>query len=661
MPAYLAPGVYLRPQRTDRPDVQIVRTDVAGFVGYTERGPLPLPLADDLAKQWRPEELAVRLTSWDEFRAIFGGVLPHAYLAYAVRGFFENGGTTCHVVRVAAVDAKDELERPAFARWAFQAAGAAVAGGTLRETAIAGARDVVAQSPLTLGSAWMVELSDPPNGLHERHLVAESSSANVRLAAPLEATYRAGSLVVAYAAGLVIEARTAGSWGNRIHLDCRPLTPDAAVTRVSLRLRLDPGPDRDHPREEEFYRELSLDRTSPAYAAAVVNPRSRLIRVVYPPFTEHEVVRTGKPVSPTATVPLARAQFADGPRRAEGGRDGLRAVGPDDFGLGGDRLRGLRALEAIDQVSILCAPDAVLELPAPPFLLPPPRPAPCAPPVERPPAPPPDPTGSVRPLSPSARLLVQGGLLEQCERMRDRVAIIDPPEDARATTELLAWRRTVTSRFGATYFPWIRVPDSLGPGGSFRAVPPSGHVAGVYARVDLRDGVHRAPANETLEGVADAVESISTARQEQLNPFGVNVLRAFPGRGVRVWGARSLADEKTDRDWRFIHVRRLISMIEESVEDSMQWTAFEPNDETLRATLVHSLSLFLDAIWQRGGLKGAVPEEGFYVKCDETNNPQTVIDAGQLVCEVGVAIAAPMEFIVFEVRQKPDGADIVEL
>jgi len=157
------------------------------------------------------------------------------------------------------------------------------------------------------------------------------------------------------------------------------------------------------------------------------------------------------------------------------------------------------------------------------------------------------------------------------------------------------------------------------------------------------------------------VESISTARQEQLNPFGVNVLRAFPGRGVRVWGARSLADEKTDRDWRFIHVRRLISMIEESVEDSMQWTAFEPNDETLRATLVHSLSLFLDAIWQRGGLKGAVPEEGFYVKCDETNNPQTVIDAGQLVCEVGVAIAAPMEFIVFEVRQKPDGADIVEL
>jgi phage tail sheath protein FI len=139
----------------------------------------------------------------------------------------------------------------------------------------------------------------------------------------------------------------------------------------------------------------------------------------------------------------------------------------------------------------------------------------------------------------------------------------------------------------------------------------------------------------------------------------VNAIRSFNGRGIRIWGARSLADPN-DSDWRFIHARRLMSMIEESVYKSMQWTVFEPNDFSLRRTLVHSLSVFLEAIWRQGGLKGALPAEGFYVKCDETNNPPSVIDSGQLICEVGIAIAAPMEFIVFEIRQAAASAEIVE-
>jgi phage tail sheath protein FI len=145
-----------------------------------------------------------------------------------------------------------------------------------------------------------------------------------------------------------------------------------------------------------------------------------------------------------------------------------------------------------------------------------------------------------------------------------------------------------------------------------------------------------------------------------LNPHDVNAIRPFRGRGIRVWGARALA-ARDDNDWRFIHARRLMSMIEESVYKSMQWTVFEPNDFSLRRTLVHSLSVFLEAIWREGGLKGALPREGFYVKCDETNNPQAVVDAGQIVCEVGIAVAAPMEFIVFEIQQDPGGAAIVEL
>ena len=652
--AYLAPGVYLRPKRTDLPGVRIVRTDVAGFVGFTERGPLPLPPSDDPARIWRAEDLAVRLTSWDEFRAIFGGALAGAYLPYAVRGFFENGGTTCHVVRVAAVDHIDRLERPEFARFAFESTGAATGAAALAGAAIPGDRELALRTSLSLGSGWaIVEITDPANGLAERHAPLESLGNRVVLASPLEASYPVGADAVALPAGLVLEATSAGSWGNRLTLECRRLNDAPQVVSFALRVKVDPGPDREHPREEEFYRELSIDPASPAYVTRVINARSRLVRVVWPPVPKD-------PEAPPPAVPLDAGQFITGPMRLEGGRDGVRAVAAADFGAtSGDTLRGLRTLEAIDQVSILCAPDAVLDPPLQPFVVAAPPAAPCAPPEPAAPSLPDDRTAAAGALDAEGRYLVQRALIEQCERLRDRVAILDPPQDARATAVLLQWADTLRSPFGAAYCPWIRVPDPLQPSGAFRAVPPSGHVAGVYARVDRIQGVHYPPANVTLEGVADVTDAISSVRQEELNPFGLNALRAFPGRGVRVWGGRSLA-WPTDVDWRFIHVRRLLSMIEESVEDSMQWTVFESHDERLRHMLVHSLTLFLNAIWQGGGLKGAVPAEGFYVKCDDTNNPASAVAAGQLICEIGVAPAAPMEFIVFEIRQKPDGVELEE-
>lgn len=646
MPAYLAPGVYLRPQRTDLPDVRIVRTDVAGFVGFAERGPLPLPLPSDPGKVWQPEDLAVRITSWDEFRAIFGGAIPNGFLAYAVRGFFENGGTTCHVVRVAALGAP-AAERPTIAQWAFAAAAAPAFVTTLSGAAPLGTRGFSFGTPVTPGAAVLIEIGSASGGLLSTHVLREVSTNSATLATPLRAAFQAQSIVLGREAALVVEAVTAGSWGNRIRLQLEPSVASGDVETFSLRLTVDRGPDRDHPREEEFYRELSLNPDSPAYALTIVNPRSRLVRLRVPPV-----------VSGSAFQRIARPKPGVGAITLQGGQDGLKSVTAEDFGLYGADidLRGLRALEAIDQVSILCAPDAVFvrqRLAVAPSV----APAPCAPPqtdtVESPPT---DDT-SAAPDVDGRRIYAE--MLAQCERGHDRVAIVDPPLAARPT-ELRAWLQPFRSRFGATYTPWIRVRDPLQPEGAFRFVPPSGHVAGVYARTDLAEGVHRAPANATLEGVADVYEVIDTAQQEEMNPYGINALRALPGHGVRVWGARSLADPR-DVAWRFIHVRRLLSMIEESVEDSMQWSAFEPNDDPLRRTVVHAVSLFLLEIWNRGGLQGALPEQGFYVKCDETNNPQAVVDAGRLVCEVGVAPAAPMEFIVFEVRQKPDGAEIAEL
>lgn len=647
MSAYLAPGVYLRPQRTDLPDVHIVRTDVAGFVGFTERGPLPLPLLGQPTKEWQPEELAVRLTSWDEFRAIFGGVIEHGFLPYAVRGFFENGGTTCHVVRVAALGAARE-EQPAFSRWALPAAGVPPAFvTTLAESAGPGARALSFTGSVDPGAAVLVEIGSPITGLVTTHLLSEVTSGGVTLAAPLETSYPAGALVTGRIAALMVEAVTAGGWGNRLRLRLDPANASGDIEAFALRITLDPGPDREHPREEEFYRELSLRPDSPANALSIVNARSRLVRLYVPPASG----------GGGGFLLIERPHPAAPPIRLQGGRDGLRKVSAEDFGLAGLDTRpiGLRALEAIDQVSVLAAPDAAYEAREAP-ISPPIPPAPCAPPLKEPADQlPPDETAAPEGFD-GARVYAE--MIAQCERQHDRVAILDPPPVG--VIQLRQWRDRFTSRFAAAYAPWIRVPDPLQAPGRFRIVPPSGHVAGVYARTDLSEGVHRAPANASLEGVADVHEPISAAAQEELNPYGINVLRAFPGRGVRVWGARSLA-ARTDVAWRFIHVRRLLSMIEESVEDSMQWAAFEPNDDGLRRTVVHAVSLFLQEIWQRGGLQGALPEQGFYVKCDETNNPPPIVDAGQLVCEVGVAPAAPMEFIVFEVRQKPEGAQIVEL
>jgi hypothetical protein len=219
---------------------------------------------------------------------------------------------------------------------------------------------------------------------------------------------------------------------------------------------------------------------------------------------------------------------------------------------------------------------------------------------------------------------------------------------------------TRSSEFAAIYYPWLKVPDSLEVDGEpSRRVPPSGSVAGAYAYTDLNFGVQKPPANVELLSAMDVGESISDAEQGALNDNSVNAIRAFPGRRIRLWGVRSLASPD-DSDWKFIHVRRLMSAIEETLQRYSRWVVFRNNDAALRLSLKHSLEVMLHGIWAKGGLKGGTPAQAFFVKCDETNNPQPVIDQGQLICQVGVAVAAPMEFIVFEIRQEADGAQVVE-
>jgi phage tail sheath protein FI len=242
---------------------------------------------------------------------------------------------------------------------------------------------------------------------------------------------------------------------------------------------------------------------------------------------------------------------------------------------------------------------------------------------------------------------VQLGMIAHCERMGNRVAILDPLPEL-APQDVKKWREKETnydSKYAALYYPWIKVN---GPDGAPIDVPPSGHIAGIYARNDTERGVHKAPANEVIRGALGAVAQVTKGEQDVLNPSGINCIRSFTGRGLRVWGARTLS---SDAAWRYVSVRRLFNYVEASIERGTQWVVFEPNDADLWARVRRDISAFLTGCWRDGMLFGANPTEAFFVKCDAENNPSDVRDRGQLIVDIGMAPVKPAEFVVFRFSQ----------
>jgi phage tail sheath protein FI len=208
--------------------------------------------------------------------------------------------------------------------------------------------------------------------------------------------------------------------------------------------------------------------------------------------------------------------------------------------------------------------------------------------------------------------------------------------------------------FTSVYFPWITVMDPISD--TLINVPPSGHMAGIWARTDATRGVHKAPANETVNGALNLTYRLTREEQGVLNDVGVNCLRLFARSGIRVWGARTRADAASE--WRYLNVRRLFNMIEESIVEGTNWIVFEPNDRTLWKHIRRDIGAFLTRVWRDGALFGATPDEAFFVKCDEETNPPEVIDAGQVVAIVGIAPVKPAEFVVFQVMQSAAGAEV---
>ncbi|BCW71115.1 phage tail sheath subtilisin-like domain-containing protein [Arthrobacter sp. NicSoilB8] len=251
---------------------------------------------------------------------------------------------------------------------------------------------------------------------------------------------------------------------------------------------------------------------------------------------------------------------------------------------------------------------------------------------------------------------VQLAVIAHCELMGDRIAIIDPPPNLNAQ-QIKNWRMDgggYDSKFAALYWPWVKAFDPST--GTNRFIPPSGHMAGVWARNDDTRGVHKAPANEVIRGVTSLQTQITKTEQELLNPIGVNCIRTFPGRGIRVWGARTMS---SDAEWRYLNVRRLFNYLEESILQGTQWAVFEPNDPALWARIRRTVSAFLTNEWRKGALFGLTPEQAFFVKCDEETNPAEGIDAGQVVCQIGVAPVKPAEFVIFQLSQFSGGTSLV--
>jgi phage tail sheath protein FI len=335
-----------------------------------------------------------------------------------------------------------------------------------------------------------------------------------------------------------------------------------------------------------------------------VNAASKLIKIEETGASLPEAMRAPKAGKYTLAAPA--------PEAAE--------ISSTDFEGDAARRQGIGGLVAIDEVSIVCMPDAATQLNGDDVMF---RDA-------------------------------QGKMIIHCESLGDRMCILDTPPDL-IPQEVLEWRKDTAgydSKMAALYWPWIEVIDPLSKRPIM--VPPSGHVDGVWARTDDQRGVHKAPANEVVMGATSLAFQLTSVEQGELNRLGINCIRAFSGRGIRVWGARTLS---SDPEWRYINVRRLFNFVSQTLMEGTQWSVFEPNDERLWLKLRASVSNFLTNLWRGGALFGTSPDQAFFVKCDAETNPPEVIDAGQVVCEVGISPVKPAEFVIFRLSQYIDGGD----
>jgi len=361
------------------------------------------------------------------------------------------------------------------------------------------------------------------------------------------------------------------------------------------------------PPVSETFSNLSMDQRHSRYWGRVVN--SKLVNVSLPAVPDVQPAPNNRPAVITAT------------NLSGGVDDNPAAIGVNQY------QNALDALARVGDVNLVCVPGQ---------------------------------------FDPSIQITIQAAVVNHCELMGDRFAILDSALGASYTptdTNSVSVQRgklSSTRGYAAMYYPWILVNDPAGPtGNETLLVPPSGHLAGIYARSDSQRGVHKAPANELISGALNLEVVLNDTDQGLLNAAGINVLRLFPGQPPVVWGARTIAP--TDQiPWRYINVRRLFIFVEQSLLAGLRWAVFEPNDTGLWKKLERTISEFLTRVWASGALFGNTADQAFYVKIDEELNTPSVQALGQIIIEIGIAPVKPAEFVIVRLAMWDGGSQASE-
>ena len=425
------------------------------------------------------------------------------------------------------------------------------------------------------------------------------------------------TLATATFGDFILRAAGPGLWGSRVQVKISDgTTLDKDGNPVGFRLQLaywssappgfDPFTERarlPRPALTEEFDDLVTDESSPDYYGKRF------------PFIDLDKGETNQgPESSALGILVRNAGVAAGARPANGiqvlanGADDPAALGVDDYR--GDPIAGVRPapqglaaleLDAYRDVALVYAPNVSTD--------------------------------------------IANAIVSHCERLRFRFAVID--SDKGQDPGALNPRNTITdSSYAGFYYPWLITADPRT--GARKLIPPGGSVLGVYARTDTERGVFKAPANEIVRGALALENEINDQMQDSLNPKGVNVIRSFPGRGIRVWGARTITSNAL---WKYVSVRRLFIFLERSIYEGTQWVVFEPNDDRLWARVTDTIRLFLRGQWRLGALFGRTEQEAFFITCDRTTMTQDDILNGRLICEIGIAPVRPAEFVIFRIFQ----------
>jgi len=639
MPEYLAPGVFIEETSFRAKSIEGVSTTTTGFVGPTRSGPLDI----------EPEII----TSLVEYERTYGGkerlefddgTIMDNYMWHGARAFFEEGGKRLYVSRVfTPVDEEDPLSgfaTPALGSPAFVSMRARFPGrcGDARVTfTFQVGQDILSDEggvprvrALQHRDVVMIrDLGSPGATVRGFFLALQDREA-------LPPTWHFSPTGATNASGMVeLADLVPGATEIRIvtvTVNVDPLTP-GMISFTESTLPLDPLHQRSDFPDSVFdvFAPHARDPDNPEGKVIANLARARINPLVIENTAELDngievldaffAVDTSASGSPPAGVRNALETLGDDPRARSisfvmtGGSDGVRpnatayegAVDPVS-----DLSTGLKQMENLEDVSIIAAPGSTF--------------------------------GYEGDYQADAQTIVRL-LINHAALMKYRIAVIDSG-DNQSISQVRAMRAQLDSTYGALYYPWIRVLDPLSQREIY--VPPSGFVSGIYARNDVNRAVYKAPANEVVNLALGFERFLNKSQQEVLNPEGINCFRFFEGRGMRLWGARTIS---SDPEWKYVNLRRYFAYLERSIDKGTQWAVFEPNGPLLWANVRRTIESFLLNEWQNGALLGDTPEKSYFVKCDRSTMSQNDLDNGRLIALIGVAPLRPAEFVIFRIGQ----------